>query len=156
MNHTIVSNFRLLSRASLFSVFSAALLAGAATTVRADELCRPCPFDCAGIGLKSKDCSYRQSRVPGECCVDLNGRGMDRLREVDQINQRNAQYGNQYGNPYGNQYGGSHGDRPGEVQGDCPPGYHINDRNCTDDERRRGCSDLRSPSNQRCVGWKRR
>ena len=48
---------------------------------------------------------------------------------------------------------GSYDDRYGYQPGDCPLGYHVNDRECTFDERQRGCSDLRSRSGQVCVGW---
>ena len=49
---------------------------------------------------------------------------------------------------------GAYDDRAGYNPGDCPPGFHVNDRKCTDDERRRGCMDQHSPSGQTCVGWR--
>lgn len=141
------------ARLGAYALLAMTAIHSSAVLAAAELVCRPCPFDCQGIGFTNdRHCSFRQGRA-GECCVDLDGRGMDKLRETDQINQRNAQYG---GGGYAQGYGGSHGDRPGEVQGDCPNGYHMNDRKCTDDERRRGCSDLRSPSGRLCVGWNRR
>ncbi len=49
---------------------------------------------------------------------------------------------------------GSYDDRYGFRPGDCPPGFHVNERNCTNDERRHGCMDQRSRSGQICVGWR--
>lgn len=140
--------------------------------VSAEELCRACPFDCRGIGAGPKHCRDNGFHY-GQCCVDLDKKGRKQLSEKDYENSQRASYHQehyhygperdgynrgQYGwgqNDWGNGYGRSHGDRPGEIQGDCPNGYHWNDRNCNDNERRNGCSDLRSPSGRICVGWRR-
>ena len=119
---------------------------GGVPSARADEMCRPCPFDCRGIGAASKDCSDRGMRN-GQCCVDLDGRGMDQLRRKDQENAGRSAYRTD---------AGAYDDRNGYQPGDCPPGFHVNDRPCTPDERQRGCNDMRSPSGQTCVGWNQR
>ncbi len=124
---------------------------------RADEVCRPCPFDCAGIGGRDEDCGDRPRRY-GQCCVDLDNRGMDQLRRKDQENQYNREHHRCGGGGY-NHYNdrrddpSAYDDRNGYQPGDCPPGFHVNDRNCTREEHLRGCRDLRSPSNKICVGW---
>lgn len=188
------------------------------SSARADEVCRPCPFNCYYIGIDRKDCSDRGQRR-GMCCVDLDNRGQDRLREIEEqrfgsggpmnSNWGNNNWGNHNHNWGGNHWGnnsnwnsgnwnngnwnnnGNHGngnwnngnwnnnwgnnggsqgwnnpnrrndpgaydDRNGYQPGDCPPGYHVNERPCTPEERGRGCNDLRSRSGQTCVGWNQR
>lgn len=124
----------------------------------ADEVCRPCPFDCEGIGAGRKDCK-NLSAYRGQCCVDLDDRGKDQLEDRDRENtygrhpryDREDRYGrSRYNDP------GAYDDKNGFQPGDCPVGYHVNDRPCTNDERQRGCSDLRSRSGQTCVGWNQR
>ena len=110
----------------------------------ADEVCRPCPFDCEGIGAGRKDCKNLSSHR-GQCCVDLDDRGKDKLEDKD--------YENTYGHRSRLNDPGAYDDKNGYQPGDCPVGYHVNDRPCTNDERRRGCNDVRSPSGQTCVGW---
>lgn len=131
----------------------------------AEEVCRACPFDCRGIGASDKDCkNLSSSRGYGQCCVDLDDRGQDQLRRQDDYNSNSR---NTY-NPRQNdsrqydsrQYDsrqrdpGAYDDRTGYNPGDCPSGFHVNERKCTDDERRRGCKDMRSPSGLTCVGWR--
>lgn len=166
---------------------SLALVASFSGTAVADEVCRPCPFNCQQLGIRHDDCSNRGSRY-GQCCVDLDNDGFRKLRDFDRYGPRgrfdDVRWRDRWGdrdrnddwrhrdryrhdrgrdwwwsrdNDYDrrDRWGRSHGDKPGEIQGDCPDGYHYNDRKCTDDERRRGCSDLRSPSGRLCVGWRR-
>lgn len=65
---------------------------------------------------------------------------------------RGASYSNYYNSRRNDP--GAYDDRYGYNPGDCPRGFHVNERNCTHDERRRGCMDLRSPSGRICVGWR--
>lgn len=179
--------------AALWSIAATATVWGASIQpARADEVCRPCPFNCGQLGIDRDDCSNRDRRY-GQCCVDLDNEGFAQLRDRERGRDRYDHRGrddrdrdrwshwdnrprdrHDHGNHYGwnhdrGQYsntnwnrwndgsrpGESHGDRPGEIQGDCPNGFHWNDRNCTGDERKRGCMDMRSPSNRICVGWRR-
>lgn len=133
----------------------------ASSALADQQVCRQCPFDCQGIDAGHKHCDDIPYRG-GQCCVSLDGKGLDRLQEKDRENsgRNNYQQGYNPNQGYNQGYqqgyqGGSHGDRPGEVQGDCPNGFHLNDRKCNDDERRRGCMDQHSPSGGTCVGWRR-
>ena len=112
----------------------------------ADELCRACPFDCNGIGASSKHCSGREFRN-GQCCVDLDRDGQEQLRIKD---LQNSSYNSRSNDA------GAYDDRAGYNPGDCPSGFHVNDRKCSDDERRRGCNDMKSRSGLTCVGWHQR
>ncbi len=127
-------------------LFSVIMIGGICASVQADEVCRPCPFDCNGIGANSKHCSTRSSRT-NECCVDLDHEGMDQLRNKDRENNSRPIYRND---------AGAYDDRQGYNPGDCPTGFHVNDRTCTPEERRRGCNDMKSPSGRTCVGWHQR
>ncbi len=40
---------------------------------------------------------------------------------------------------------------PARVAESCPPGFSPSERKCTNDERRRGCKDIRLPSGLGCV-----
>ena len=111
-------------------------------TAQAELVCRQCPFDCQGIGGRDRDCGDRPMRG-GQCCVDLDDRGLDQLQRKDEENSRYPR----------RQDNSAYDDRNGYQPGDCPPGYHVNDRKCTNDERKRGCHDQHSPSGQTCVGW---
>lgn len=162
-------------------------LIGAQSAV-ADEVCRPCPFDCSMIGIDQRHCSYRDRRY-GACCVDLDNDGKELLQSYDRhygrrpdwddhrSDHRDDRYDDRRddwrdGRPdyrdhddsrHGN-YGyqppprrrdpGAYDDRNGYQPGDCPVGFHVNERNCNDEERRKGCMDKRSPSGQICVGWR--
>ena len=114
-----------------------------AESAAADEVCRPCPFSCQQIGIDDRDCSNRDQRG-NRCCVDLDNRGKDQLRELERNHRRDPRRHD----------AGAYDDRTGFNPGDCPAGFHVNERNCNDDERRRGCMDKRSPSGQICVGWR--
>lgn len=122
----------------------------------ADEVCRECPFSCQQIGIDERDCSNRDQRG-GRCCVDLDNRGKDQLREREQYGagprHRLGNGDHPRRDPRRND-AGAYDDRAGFNPGDCPAGFHVNERNCNDEERRRGCMDKRSPSGQICVGWR--
>lgn len=144
---------------------------------RADEVCRPCPFNCEYAGIPSRDCSDR-GRRGNLCCVDLDRRGQDALRDreqgggwgngdwrwgnrprdYDRPNWDNRNWGGGHNDwSYNNRRNdpGAYDDRYGYQPGDCPPGFHVNERPCTWEERNRGCRDLRSRSGLTCVGWGR-
>ena len=169
----------------------------------AELVCRLCPFSCVDTGARDEDCGDNYMRRNGKCCVDLDNRGLDALKEHDR-RQRGGYYPDQvsgggyrpgshhydsgydsnyrdrdgdyndhgyndhgyndhgYGRPNRPSYDprrtdpGAYDDRNGYQPGDCPAGYHVNERACTADERRRGCNDLRSRSGQTCVGWNQR
>ena len=110
-----------------------------------DEVCRSCPFDCRGIGAEHRDCHNTDGRR-GECCVELSRYGKDQLRRKDDENS--YRYDSRRRDP------GAYDDKAGFKPGDCPSGFHVNDRLCNSDERHRGCKDMRSPSGQICVGWR--
>ena len=147
----------------------------------AELVCRPCPFTCDSTGARDADCGERRSRQ-GQCCVDLDNRGLEALEQRDRQSQRSGyrydyesdKNDNRYyydhdhrrhvrpGNRNGNRSAtssmrlydpGAYDDRNGYNPGDCPQGFHVNDRGCNDDERRRGCKDQNSPSGRICVGW---
>ena len=119
-------------------------------TALADEICRACPFDCAGIGAGRNDCRNVEGRR-NECCVDLDRRGEEQLRLRDEENSR-GQLGRSFNDRRNDP--NAYDDRTGFSPGDCPRGYHVNDRPCRDDERQRGCQDTRSRSGKTCVGWR--
>lgn len=123
--------------AKVFASFGSLVICSLAADARADVICRPCPFDCGGIGAGSNHCSSRGFQN-GQCCVDLDHKGQDILRDRDAINS-GAQYGNQgYGNPGYNQ---GYQNGPG-----CPPGFNWRDQKCSQSERAAGCHDVRPNS----------
>ena len=125
----------------LFASLSCLAICGLAADAHADLTCRPCPFDCGGIGAGSDHCSSR-GIINGQCCVDLDHKGQRILQDTDAVNSNRQQYGNQgYGNQgYGNQgYSG------------CPAGYSERAQKCSDSERAQGCHDMRSNNGGSCV-----
>ena len=105
----------------------------------ADEICRPCPFDCSGIGLSSNHCGQRAQRFD-QCCVDLDGEGQNQLRMKDQENRNNTYNSNNNNSGYNQQ--------------ECPSGFNPRRDKCSPDERARGCKDTRSASGQSCIAWR--
>ncbi|MFN8392798.1 MAG: hypothetical protein U0136_21070 [Bdellovibrionota bacterium] len=98
------------SRLLAVVLFMQLFVALSPNSARADQECRPCPFDCAGIGARSKDCRDLPSRR-GQCCVDLDDRGFDQLNRRDEENQ------------------------DAEVRPSCPPGTTFNGQHCVVNDR---------------------
>lgn len=95
----------------------------------ADPHCNQCPYDCSDLGLGRKECS-ELPRAGGLCCVDLTKFGLKLAEEHDRVN------------------GGS---RAPSVRETCPPGFSPSEQKCSNDERRRGCKDMRLPGGLGCV-----
>lgn len=162
------------------SLFAASALFALPSLTLADQFCRPCPFNCEMINIGIDHCSYRPG-YGNNCCVDLDNKGQDRFRDWErrggwgQYNRPNYQapysgggwnsgdrrdrYRYDRYDRYDRNDGGrrrdpgAYDDRYGYQPGACPTGYHVNERGCNPEERRRGCRDLRSPHNEICVGW---
>lgn len=189
---------RLFVKSALFVLAGITAPALIPSNASADLVCRLCPFNCEDTGARDQDCGDRYQRRNGKCCVDLDDRGLDALRETDRRRYSSGYSGgygsnsnvangyrpdysggyswdrgdrdggynrpnrpNSYDNRYENEYDrrrtdpSAYDDRNGYQPGDCPTGYHVNERECNPDERRRGCHDMRSRSGQICVGWNR-
>lgn len=96
----------------------------------ADPHCRACPYSCGDLGLKHKDCS-EIAGVKGLCCLDLTDKGLKLALEQERSLPRvGAQ---------------------ASVQDHCPSGFSPSERKCSNEERRRGCKDMRLPSGLGCV-----
>lgn len=91
--------------------------------------CRPCPYSCDDLGLGRKDCSEISSSR-GVCCVDLSSKGYKLAQAQDSV-LANSQ--------------------PSRSQDRCPPGFSPSEQKCSQNERRRGCKDIRLPSGLGCV-----
>src|SRR6187402_1555423 len=109
---------------------------------KADLRCQPCPYSCEILGISGKHCSYRDSTRPGYCCIDVDGKGTSQAIAAEaNLGAGAARYGGGYNNQYGN---GSAPDR-------CPPGFSPSEQKCSQQERARGCKDIRLPSGLGCV-----
>jgi hypothetical protein len=95
-------------------------------SAHADPHCERCPYTCADLGLGKKDCS-QLSESRGLCCLDLTSKGLKLA-----LAQKNAL------------------DAAPEVQDSCPPGFRPSEQKCTNDERRHGCKDVRTPRGLGC------
>jgi hypothetical protein len=100
--------------------------------------CRQCPYDCSDLSLGRRDCSEMRP-AGGLCCVDLTEYGLQLAREIER-NQGSRPSNNNNNNGYNNRGG----DR-------CPPGFSPSERKCSQQERRNGCRDVRTPSGLGCV-----
>ena len=90
--------------------------------------------NCAKYGIGGKDCHQTDSEGRTQC-IDVSERGMEiiqgrggRDRGRDQDRDRNDEY-----------------------QDRCPQGYQQSEQKCSDEERRRGCKDVRLNSGIGCV-----
>jgi hypothetical protein len=127
----------LLAALSFFSIFSY-------SDVSADVHCRQCPYSCYDLGLDRKECR-EVSESRGVCCVDLTKKGMQVALERERVE-------NQYNRPDYNRPEYGRPQQPQQPQQDrCPAGFQPSERKCSDQERRRGCKDVRLPSGLGCV-----
>lgn len=93
--------------------------------------CQKCPYSCSDLGLGKKDCSII-SVSGGICCLDLTQKGLE-------IAAARAAVSGNSGSPGSNASRG-HG---------CPSGFRPGPK-CTQDQRRRGCKDLRGSNGESC------
>ncbi len=121
-------------KAIIALTLTVSLAAGASTAV-ADPYCRKCPASCASMGLNKKDCRDISSSA-GLCCVDVNDRGMDYVKEQDRVLASNQPVS-----------------QPGvsAAQDRCPAGFQPSEQKCSPQERQHGCKDIRLPSGLGCV-----
>lgn len=107
------------------------MIVGLAQSAVADPHCRACPYSCSDLGLGHKDCSNMSPGASGVCCVDLTQKGLDLALEQDRVLGQKA---------------------PIQASQDrCPAGYSPSEQKCSQEERRRGCKDIRLPSGLGCV-----
>lgn len=106
------------------------------TSAKADPHCNTCPYDCSDLGLGHKDCSELERGRGNTCCVDLTQKGLRIAQEYDRVNNSNS-------------HSNSHSDYDRNER--CPAGFSPSERKCTQDERRRGCKDIRLPNGLGCV-----
>ena len=99
----------------------------------ATPFCSSCPLSCADLGLGKKDCSYVEGGGDS-CCVDLTQRGLDVARAFDRARNQNTTSGGGY----------NQNER-------CPAGFQQSEQKCSQEERRRGCKDIRLPNGIGCV-----
>jgi hypothetical protein len=99
------------------------------TNAFADPHCNQCPYDCTDLGLGRKDCS-ELPRAGGLCCVDLTKFGLKLAEEHDRVNT---------------------GSKTSSTRETCPPGFSPSEQKCSNEERRRGCKDMRLPGGLGCV-----
>lgn len=109
----------------------AAVMGVSVNTASADPHCNACPYSCYDLGLGHKDCSSLPS-ARGLCCVDLTSKGLKIALEADRL-LGNSAYGS------------------APVQDRCPAGYTPSEQKCSQEERRRGCKDIRLNSGLGCV-----
>ena len=100
----------------------------------ATPFCSSCPLSCSDLGLGKKDCSYVEGGGDS-CCVDLTQKGLDVARAFDRNRNQNNNHGS----------GGYNRDER------CPAGFQQSEQKCSQDERRRGCKDIRLPNGIGCV-----
>lgn len=112
--------------AFLVSVLLTPILFNPAGAAYADPHCERCPYTCADLGLGKKDCS-QLSESRGLCCLDLTSKGLKLA-----LAQKSAL------------------DSEPEAHDSCPPGFHPSEQRCTNDERRHGCKDVRTPGGLGC------
>lgn len=115
------------------SLVAAALLAAsfvALPFVSAEPYCQACPYSCDTLGLSKKDCRRIESSQ-GLCCLDLNDKGMRVAKE------------------YASHHAGTK--HAAAAQERCPAGFQQSERKCTQEERRRGCKDVRLSNGIGCV-----
>lgn len=119
----------------LGTAFLTVALAIVPSIASADPYCSSCPNTCAGLGLGHRDCS-ELPRARGLCCVDLTQKGLKIAHELDRASDDNDR----------------HDIRDRAVAAEhCPSGFSPSERKCSQDERRRGCKDMRLPGGLGCV-----
>ena len=109
------------------SLFAISLALTAASAI-ADPYCNRCPNNCESLGLGRKDCSEIAS-ARGLCCVDLTQKGLRIANELDRAQGSNDARSNEH----------------------CPSGFSPSEKKCSNEERRRGCKDMRLPGGLGCV-----
>jgi hypothetical protein len=81
-----------------------------------------------------------------------NQRERERLdRERDRIEQERWRLERERDQQYQRPYQPPPPSRPAPSQDRCPPGFSPSENKCSQDERRRGCRDIRLPSGLGCV-----
>lgn len=95
----------------------------------ADPHCQPCPYACSDLGLGKKDCSVL-SESRGLCCLDLTQSGLKLAQEQERLLGSKNQ---------------------ATVAERCPSGFQESEQRCSNEERRRGCKDIRLPGGLGCV-----
>lgn len=104
-----------------------------ATSASATPYCQPCPYSCRDLGLGSKDCSFI-SDSKGVCCVDLTRKGLELADAQEKVREQQQANQNRYAS-----------------REQCPPGFRPSEQKCSQEERRRGCKDMRLPGGLGCV-----
>lgn len=82
--------------------------------------------NCAKYGIGGKDCHQTLSEGRTQC-IDVSDRGMEIILRMENRDQQN------------------------QPQEQCPQGYQQSERKCTNEERRRGCKDMRLKNGIGCV-----
>ena len=98
----------------------------------AAPLCRPCPFACDTIGVEKRECKDLKTQ-PTKCCVELTKRGRAQFRVRT----------------------GAANVKVVKQSGQCPVGFHANERPCSPEQREQGCVDASSSTGHICTSWLR-